>query len=36
VKSYGLPSDRLVITDKTRTRREYLQRFNQIDIALDT
>jgi protein O-GlcNAc transferase len=36
LESYSLPFDRLIITDKTRTRREYLQRFNQIDIALDT
>jgi protein O-GlcNAc transferase len=36
LESYGLPLDRLIVTDKTRTRREYLQRFNEIDIALDT
>ena len=36
LESYGLPSDRLIVTDKTRTRREYLQRFSEIDIALDT
>ena len=32
----GLPLDRLILTDKTRTSREYLERFNEIDIALDT
>jgi protein O-GlcNAc transferase len=36
LESYGLSSNRLMITDKTHTRREYLQRFGQIDIALDT
>ena len=36
LESYGLPSDRLITTDKTRTRREYLQRFSEIDIALNT
>ena len=32
----GLPIERLILVDKTRTSREYLERFNQIDIALDT
>jgi protein O-GlcNAc transferase len=32
----GLPVERLILVDKTRTSREYLERFNQIDIALDT
>ena len=36
LESYGIPSDRLVVADKTRTRREYLMRFNEIDVALDT
>jgi len=36
LESYGLPSDRLVIVDKTRSRRDYLNRFAEIDIALDT
>ncbi|MGH9482810.1 MAG: hypothetical protein ACRD1L_12050 [Terriglobales bacterium] len=36
LESYGIPSDRLLIADKTRTRREYLARFNEIDVALDT
>jgi len=32
----GLPTDRVDIPGKTATSREYLNRFNQIDIALDT
>ena len=32
----GLPVDRVDILGKTATSREYLERFNQIDIALDT
>ena len=36
LESYGISSDRLVIANKTRSRREYLQRFGEIDIALDT
>jgi len=32
----GLPPDRLDLVGKTRTRRAYLERFGQIDIALDT
>jgi protein O-GlcNAc transferase len=32
----GLPVERLILVDKTRTSREYLERLNQIDIALDT
>jgi protein O-GlcNAc transferase len=36
LESYDLPLERLIITDKTRIRREYLHRFNEIDIALDT
>jgi protein O-GlcNAc transferase len=32
----GLPLNRVDLVDKTRTSREYLERFNQIDIALDT
>ena len=36
LESYGLASDRLIIADKTRSRREYLLRFGQIDVALDT
>jgi protein O-GlcNAc transferase len=36
VGAMGLPLDRVDLVDKTRTSREYLERFNQIDIALDT
>ena len=36
LESYGLPSDRLIIVDKTRSRRDYLSRFSEIDIALNT
>ena len=32
----GLPIDRVELLGKTLTRREYLQRFDRIDIALDT
>jgi predicted O-linked N-acetylglucosamine transferase (SPINDLY family) len=32
----GLTADRLDLLDKTRTRREYLERFGRIDVALDT
>lgn len=32
----GLPADRLDLVEPTRGRREYLERFAQIDIALDT
>ena len=32
----GLPVDRIELLGKTATRRQYLERFNQIDIALDT
>ena len=32
----GLPVDRIDLLGKTATRRQYLERFNQIDIALDT
>ena len=32
----GLPVGRIDILDKARTPREYLERFNRIDIALDT
>ncbi len=32
----GLPPDRLDLLDKTRSRREYLERFGRIDVALDT
>ena len=32
----GLPVDRVELLGKTATRRQYLERFNQIDIALDT
>jgi hypothetical protein len=35
LESYGLPPDRLLI-DKARDLREYLGRFNEMDIALDT
>jgi predicted O-linked N-acetylglucosamine transferase (SPINDLY family) len=31
----GLPADRLVLLPKAPSRREYLNRFGQIDIALD-
>jgi protein O-GlcNAc transferase len=34
--SYGLPPDRLDIFGKTSGSRQYLERFSQIDIALDT
>jgi predicted O-linked N-acetylglucosamine transferase (SPINDLY family) len=33
---YGLPADRLYLLSKTEGHREYMERFNQIDIALDT
>ena len=33
---YGLPPERLVLLGKTRGNLEYLERFGQIDIALDT
>lgn len=33
---FGLSPDRLVLTDKTRTSQQYLERFNEIDLALDT
>lgn len=32
----GLPPERLLLVCKTQGRHEYLQRFGQIDIALDT
>jgi predicted O-linked N-acetylglucosamine transferase (SPINDLY family) len=32
----GIPADRLVLLPKARSRREYLERFGQIDVALDT
>jgi protein O-GlcNAc transferase len=32
----GLPVDRVIVAGKVRHRREYLERFNAIDIALDT
>jgi protein O-GlcNAc transferase len=32
----GIPSDRLKLLGKARSRDEYLARFSQIDIALDT
>jgi predicted O-linked N-acetylglucosamine transferase (SPINDLY family) len=32
----GLPADRIILQDKTRTSREYLERYNEIDIVLDT
>lgn len=32
----GLPEDRVILLGKTASRREYLERFGQIDIALDT
>jgi len=32
----GLPVDRVDLIGKTATHREYLERFNRIDIALDT
>jgi predicted O-linked N-acetylglucosamine transferase (SPINDLY family) len=32
----GLPVDRVDIVDKTPTRRRYLERFHEIDVALDT
>ncbi|HZL37227.1 MAG TPA: tetratricopeptide repeat protein [Tepidisphaeraceae bacterium] len=32
----GLPMDRVTLLGKTRSRREYLERFAGIDIALDT
>jgi predicted O-linked N-acetylglucosamine transferase (SPINDLY family) len=34
--SYGLPPDRLDILGKTSGSRQYLERFSQIDVALDT
>jgi predicted O-linked N-acetylglucosamine transferase (SPINDLY family) len=34
--AFGLSPDRVGILDKVRTTREYLDRFSQIDIALDT
>lgn len=33
---FGLSAERVQILDKVRTSREYLDRFGQIDIALDT
>lgn len=33
---FGIPEGRLILRDKTRTSREYLERYNEIDIALDT
>ena len=32
----GLPVDRIELLGKTATRRQYLERFDRIDIALDT
>ena len=32
----GLPADRLILREKTRTSREYLERYGEIDIVLDT
>ena len=32
----GFPVDRIDLCGRTETRREYLERFSQIDIALDT
>jgi predicted O-linked N-acetylglucosamine transferase (SPINDLY family) len=32
----GIPANRLIILAKTRTRRGYLERYHQIDVALDT
>ncbi|HEY8749503.1 MAG TPA: tetratricopeptide repeat protein [Tepidisphaeraceae bacterium] len=32
----GLPLDRLTLVGKVKHRRHYLERFNEIDIALDT
>lgn len=32
----GIPIQRIMMADKTSTGREYLSRFNEIDIALDT
>lgn len=32
----GLPPERIQIAAKTRSRREYLERYDQIDIVLDT
>ena len=36
LEELGLPMDRVDLVGKTRMRREYLERFGQIDIALDT
>jgi predicted O-linked N-acetylglucosamine transferase (SPINDLY family) len=36
LESYGIPPDGLIVAEKTRTRREYRARFNEIDVALDT
>ncbi len=36
VVSAGIPGNRLDLVAKTHTRREYLERYRQIDIALDT
>jgi predicted O-linked N-acetylglucosamine transferase (SPINDLY family) len=32
---YGLPTGRLTILDKAPSRREYLERYNSVDISLD-
>lgn len=36
LSGFGIPEDRLILRDKTRTSREYLERYNEIDIVLDT
>jgi protein O-GlcNAc transferase len=36
LEAAGLPSDRLILLDKTPNRWSYLERFAQIDISLDT
>jgi predicted O-linked N-acetylglucosamine transferase (SPINDLY family) len=33
---YGIPPDRLDLVSRQKTRREYLERFGSIDLALDT
>ena len=36
LSTYGFPVDRIDLCGRTDTRREYLERFSQIDVALDT
>jgi predicted O-linked N-acetylglucosamine transferase (SPINDLY family) len=36
LEKFGLPAARLELTAKAASRRAYLERFNEIDIALDT